>query len=135
MISGLRAAATLAALVLLTGCATAAPQASERANPRLITSDQIRANHATDAFDLIRGLRPSWLQRRGQQSLFLDGEVVVYLDHVRIGGPGALRSVQLSDVERVEFFDAASATQRWGTGHAHGGIRVIPRGGGEAAAR
>jgi len=125
----------LAALVLLTGCATAAPQPSVRPKARLINSDQIRANHATDAFDLIRALRPWWLQRRGQQRLFLDGEIVVYLDHVRIGGPEALRSVQLSGVESIEYLDAVTATQRWGTGHAHGAIRVIQRRGGEATAR
>jgi hypothetical protein len=127
MIPGFRAVATLAALVLLAGCATTAPQTSSRPNSRLITSDQIRANHAMDAFELVRSVRPSWLQRRGQQSLYVDGDVVVYLDNVRIGGPEALRTVQLGSVERIEFLDAASATQRWGTGHAHGAIRVVQR--------
>jgi hypothetical protein len=99
-----------------------------RGNPRVITLEQIQTNNATNALDLVRSLRPSWLQKRGQQSINFEGDIVVYFDHIRFGGPEALRSIPISGLARIEYFDAAAATQRWGTGHTHGVIAVFTRG-------
>jgi hypothetical protein len=117
----------VAVLVLTASCATMGANPGQRGHSRLITQEQIRANHATNAYELVQTLRPTWLQKRGAQSVYLSSEIAVYHDEIRMGGPEALRSIPVSEIARVEYFDASSATQRWGTGHPHGAIRVVTR--------
>ncbi|HEX2093069.1 MAG TPA: TonB-dependent receptor plug domain-containing protein [Longimicrobiaceae bacterium] len=57
-------------------------------------------------------------------------EIFVYVDGVRFGNQETLRTLTVSDVASLEFLDASSATQRWGTGHPNGAIVVNRRTGG-----
>lgn len=119
----------LALLAALVACATSAGarQAGSGASSRVITLEQIQANSATNAFDLVRSLRPIWLQKRGTQSINFDGNIVIYQDQVRLGGPESLRSVPTNTISRLEYLDASAATQRWGSGHTHGAILILTR--------
>lgn len=105
-------------------CATAGPeqQTSARPSSTVISPDEIRASTATNAFELLESLRPNWLQARGLQSLQGEGQLAVYLNGIRIGGPEELRSMALNGLTSVRYLDARTATQRWGTGHPHGAI-------------
>jgi hypothetical protein len=119
----------LALLASLVACSvgTGASPPRSGTNSRVITMEQIQANTATNAFDLVRSLRPIWLQQRGTQSLLLESTIVVYQDQVRLGGPETLRAVPTSTISRLEYLDASAATQRWGSGHTHGAILIFTR--------
>lgn len=82
-------------------------------------------NHVT-AMALIRRLRPSWLRARGQAS-FTNGSAsypVVYIDEIRHGGLPTLNQIPTSEIFRLEFYNTADATTRWGTGHTAGVINI-----------
>ncbi len=96
----------------------------------LITTEEIRASTATDAFELIQASRPGWLRLRGTQSIRGTqddsdrGEIIVYVNQSRLGGISELRNMPIGGITSVEFVDAATATQRWGTGHSYGAIVI-----------
>lgn len=89
-----------------------------------LTHEQVVGTHTSDAYEAIRILRPNWLRKRGSMSVTQQSDIQVYLDNVQIGGPEVLRSIPANTVGGLQFLDASSATQRWGTGHVHGAILV-----------
>jgi hypothetical protein len=60
----------------------------------------------------------------------MDGDVLVYLDDVRLGGLDALRSQPISGIDSIRFLDAPTASARFGLNHPHGAIQIAPRRGG-----
>ena len=107
------------------GGATRGPATSRR----VLTAEEIRAVSATDAFEAVQRLRPEWLRRRGQVSIQdpSAGEVVIYLDGVRFGGPRSLEGLRAESIVHMEYLDASDATTRFGTGHGGGAILVRTR--------
>lgn len=111
----------------------------------VITRASIQASGVTNAYELISGLRPEWLRAergvnqwsesaRGSGSGMgsaarvdiTPGEptIVVYLNTSRLGGLDALRDVPIYDLQQAEFIGPQEAVTRYGTGHAHGVIRL-----------
>lgn len=94
-------------------------------HPDLITRQEIEAlPEARTAFELVTRLRPNWLNTRQGSITLPQGDVVVYVNEVRRGGPEALREVdrlQVAEIRRVRGIDA---TTRFGTDHEHGAILV-----------
>ncbi len=80
------------------------------------------------AFDAVQRLRPRWLRPRGPASFSGNAPVIVFMDNVRAGGVDILTSIPLERVNTIRFFDAADATNRWGTGLAGGAIEVLTTG-------
>lgn len=134
-------------LLLLAACASN-PQAGDtpRRVPDLITTAEIERTHSTDAFALVRVLRPNWLRARGgartialyvndrtprgsntSTASMAEAQIPVYHNNVRLGGSAALRQITPTSVLSIRFMDASTATQRWGTGHPHGAIVVMSR--------
>jgi hypothetical protein len=93
----------------------------------LITRDQIEEFGASDAFDLVRALRPTWLHKRGSTSFYNEGEIRVYLDGTDLGGIEDLRNIHSDNIETLQFLDARQANLRFGPGHEHGVILVLTR--------
>lgn len=116
----------------LAGCA-ANPAAGDDQGPRRqsnqITAEEIQAAQAQNLYDLIRSLRPNWVAPRGQQSLTnpTAGQVMVYLDGTRAGGPDILRQIRPTDVELVHYLGATEAASRFGLDHSGGAILVTTR--------
>jgi len=128
--------------IAMTGCGTAsAPNPfSGNANPgptfevtqRLpneISQDEIlsRGRNQLTAMTLIRRLRPAWLSARGQTSI-VNGAAsypVVYIDEIRHGGLPSLNRIPTSEILRLEYYNTADATTRWGTGHTAGAINIV----------
>ena len=54
----------------------------------------------------------------------VEPEIAVYVDEVRNGNQEVLRSMSLHAVDSIEYLNASSATQRFGTNHVHGAILV-----------
>lgn len=124
-----RAALSVLVTLLIGGCSAASSNGSggPRGSGDVITAEEVEATNRSTAYDAIRARRPAWLQRRGVQSINLQGDIVVYVDGTRAGGPEALHQIHVSAIEEVRYFDASSATQRWGTGHGFGAIQVTTR--------
>jgi hypothetical protein len=91
----------------------------------VITAEQISAASASDAYQIVQSMRPMWLRKRGSQNIRNEGDIVVYYDNARMGGPAALRGISPTAITSIRFFDAAEANFRWGMGHTHGVILVL----------
>ena len=112
------AAATAFLLLYVPACASSgggtAPSKVRESSPDHITSVEIEATSgAQNAYDLIRRLRPRWLQQgatgsigggRVQQQVLL-----VYLDGNRLGTAESLRTLSLSGVKSMRYYDAVRA--------------------------
>lgn len=135
---------TLLALFLLAASACASGRggsaASDSRSRNIITMAEIKRVSATNAFELVRSLRPNWLNTRGEDSFRETPRgsatasnvqvapgidiVVVYLDNARLGGAEALRQIPVPALTSIQYFDAKAATFKWGAGHTHGAILV-----------
>jgi hypothetical protein len=114
------------ATVLMAACAPARGSAEGEAHPDrdLISLEQVQAARVDNAYELVRKLHPIWLRKRGANSVQNDGDVVVYLNDTRLGGPEALRQVETITITSIRFFGPGPANFRFGTGHHHGAIQV-----------
>ena len=123
----------LAALALVLGAAVACasstqgPRSSGRRDARILGAEEIRTSSASNMYDVIRSQRPEWLIKRGQTSINLEGDIVVYVDNVALGGPESLKSIDVQSVQSARFLNASEAQMRYGVGHMHGAIVVITR--------
>jgi hypothetical protein len=83
-------------------------------SPDRITSVEIEASTgAQTAYDLIRRLRPRWLQA-GPTGSIGGGRVsqqvlLVYLDGNRLGTAEALRTLSASGIKSMQYYDAVRA--------------------------
>jgi hypothetical protein len=115
-------------LIVTASCASSqGARTSGRRDARQLSSEEIRTTSASNLYDVIRSQRPEWLIKRGQTSINLEGDIVVYVDNVALGGPEALRSIDVHSVQNVRFLSASEAQMRYGVGHMHGAIVVTTR--------
>ena len=116
------------AILSLAACgSTGARSSAARVDRNLVTSDELRQGTSSNLYEFLESTRPMWLRKRGQSSILNEGDIVVYLDDNRFGGPESLRSLSTMSTESVRFLDAAAAQQRFGVGHSHGAILVYSR--------
>ena len=116
-------------LVVTAACASSSPGArtAGRRDARVLSAEEIRASSASNMYDVIRSHRPEWLIKRGQTSINMEGDIVVYVDNVALGGPEALKSIDVQSVQSARFLNASEAQMRYGVGHMHGAIVVVTR--------
>lgn len=114
----------------LAGCAGTSSNAATstttgvRANPNVISAEEIRTAAAANAHDLVTGLRPRWLYKRGPQSSAGVNDIVVYMGSARMGGLESLREIPASTLDLLEYLDATKANYKFGRGHPFGAIVV-----------
>jgi hypothetical protein len=101
-----------------------APRMPSRADRSIITGDELRQQHWPSMYDAIEALRSHWLAVRGPDSFHAPGQVQVYLDDVRMGGPSVLRTVAPTYIAYVRWYDGITATARWGLDHGNGVIQI-----------
>ena len=133
-----------APLVLALASAAASADAQNRTpqDRNLLTLEDIRAAPPSSVHQLIRAKRPRWLTIRGHSTLrtvpgrdimgrptvFMEpAQIIVYMDGVRFGSQDALKSINTDDVASIEYLDAQSATQAYGSNHQYGAIIVRRR--------
>jgi hypothetical protein len=111
------AAALAAFSFAVSACASSSastPRATE-SSPDRVTSAEIEAvTGATTAYDLVRRLRPRWLQSTGAPASIAGGRIssqvlLVYLDGNRLGSVEALRSLTSSGIKTMQYYDAVRA--------------------------
>lgn len=100
-----------------------------RPSTNVILADDIAKSSASNVFDLIVQLRPQWLtySRRATTPRDAGGEpaqLIAYLEGSRYGTVDMLRQLPVAGVREVTYIDAATATNRYGTGHSAGVITV-----------
>ena len=107
----------------LAACGSSGGSSGPRRDPNLITAEELAEYTTLSALDVIRRLRPRWLQSRGQTS------AQVIQDGARLGDPqNALRSMPVSDIAEMRFLSASDATMRYGTNYPGGAIEITSRG-------
>ena len=120
----------LVLVVLLAACA--APQASRTASrSNMITPKEVQSFVGTyrTAYQLVERSRPHWLRKRSNAGLLnqdQEGDIMVYVEGMKMGGPTSLRDVTLEAVHALRYLGAAGAV-RYGMGHQHGVIEVYLR--------
>ena len=119
----------LSAAVLTTACAMGGTTSLAPAVADRIESDAIRGSTAGNAYELVRRMKPQWLQGRGRESLRSARESVpvVYVGSTRQGTVEILHSFALGGIEELLYVDATTATTRYGSGHGGGVILVVLR--------
>jgi hypothetical protein len=94
----------------------------------VISYYEIQDVSVDNAWDIVRLLRPEWLNARPPDNLgATDFETTtVYIDDFRYGDTvDWLRNIHVSTIETIRFVSPAQATARWGTGNVMGVIQVI----------
>lgn len=125
--------ATILLLVAIAAaCAGGAGGGSETAVPSVdrsvLSGEELRTAPGATLYDVIRALRPEWLRRN--PSILqpgAEGDIVVYMDRARMGGPNTLQQLRPSAVASVRYYSASEAAGEFGPGHIHGAIAVTTR--------
>ena len=115
----------------VTACSTprgefGAVEEDDRRSPDEITREEITAIPESDAYEIVRVLRPRWLRSRNRTTT---GAIYaeVFQDDLPFGPLASLRAFDVSQIDRLEFISSLDATTRYGTGYLGGIIRVITR--------
>jgi outer membrane cobalamin receptor len=130
------------------GCGGSAQRGGQPTAParRVVTADQIAKSGAKSGWDALRFTmrsismketrdgRPARIERRGNSSIYLDDQVQVFLDGLRIFAYEVLDDMPASDIDRIEVLSGVDATTRYGTNAADGVIVIYTRLTGEGEA-
>lgn len=95
-----------------------------RYDPDVIVAAQIDPARFSSALEVVSLLRPNWLRPRSNFT-FQPSSIRLYVDNVRWGTWEDLADIRPETIQRIEWIDASTATQRWGTGHPLGAIEVF----------
>jgi hypothetical protein len=118
----------LLVLILLTpACASRRSGNTPGPDRNLITREQIQQHRFNNAYEAVQALHANWLSTRGTDSFQNPGEVLVYLDNMRLGGVEKLREIGSATIGSIRYYDGISASARWGLDHGHGVIFVSTR--------
>ncbi|MGK7311527.1 MAG: hypothetical protein ACN0LA_04750 [Candidatus Longimicrobiales bacterium M2_2A_002] len=121
------AAASL--LLIVTACGSTGERHATPYDRSILTHEEIQSASASNGLDLVRELRPAWLQVRGSKSIHQVTEVSVFLDGMRMGGPDALRGIRTATIKEMKYLTAREAQTRYGMDNTGGAIIVRTRGG------
>lgn len=121
----MRTLLTLFALTAVLGCASSGGAA--RSDQNRITLEEVEASDQANAYDIVRTLRPGWLQYRGPSSINAQIPIQVYVDGTRLGGPSTLQTVPKLAIEEIRYYSPTAAQARWGLNHTNGAIAVVTR--------
>jgi hypothetical protein len=128
----------LAAMLVLQLVAGASPAEAQKGRKNnVITAEEIANSGGSNAYDLIKTLRPQWLRARGISTGMPDPSgggvsdpgsgIIVYVDGVRVGGLDQLENIGAERIQELRYLSANDATQKYGTGHTQGAIEVATK--------
>ena len=112
-------------------CASSGVQREEGPNREILTREEIMATDATNLYDVIRRLRPRWLQVRSTRSLNMETEIAVLQNDMYLGTSEALKQMlpeMAYEIRYLEGSRAATAIPGLMSGrHIEGAIIVMTR--------
>jgi outer membrane receptor for ferrienterochelin and colicin len=117
----------LLALAVSTACATAGTGAAPASrNANVISEPEIAASHESNAYEVIRTLRPLYLKSRGKSSINGSGSdfASVYLDGQPYGDLSTLRNIVSSQIREIRYYSSTDAMTRFGMQAAGGAIDI-----------
>jgi hypothetical protein len=104
-------AARVAALAALLACASSGAGSGARSSPDKITRAEIYSSNATNAYELISRLRPSWLRPGATGSIsggvIRSQSILVYLDHQRLEDLNALKTISVESLDSAQWIEAS----------------------------
>jgi hypothetical protein len=102
----------LAALAASLACGGAPRkvESAARGDARTITAAELSAATQINLYDYVKASRPRWLVSVGGPRSF---PVVIYVNDTELGSVETLRSLALTDVRLVRYFDASAAQARF----------------------
>lgn len=114
----------VAALSLGGACATASSGGgtTPRGDSHTITEAEIAAATQLNVYDLVNAERPRWLQAPGSQGSF---PISAYMNDSRLGSPSALRSISLTDLKSIRYYEASAAQQKFNQPNTGPVIQVV----------
>ena len=100
-------------------------QTQEQSGPRsdrntLVAAD-LQRSQATNLYDIIRALRPQWLDVRPQAG---GDPIQVYMDDNRLGGIEVLRTMTTTNIRTIRWLDPSAAQGRYGLNNRGGAIAI-----------
>jgi hypothetical protein len=126
----------LFASAVTAGCAsTGAGNGRDGGRSNLLTREEILGAEATNLYDVVRRLRPRWLQVRSTRSFNMETQIVVLQNDVHLGNADQLKEMSPELAFEIEYLDgvrAANVLPGLMSGqHVEGAIvvRTRPRGG------
>ena len=124
------ARALLVLMLTTTGagaCASAPQQTQTDRNRRSqLTRDELATANSNNLYDAIAKIRPEWLSSRGPTSVTnsTPTSVDVFMNGSMLGSADYLKQLGVLDISEVKYWDAASASARFGMGHPRGVIEL-----------
>jgi hypothetical protein len=114
----------ICAAILASCSSTARTPGQEFRDWQLLTYEELNARAYNNAYQAVESLRSHWLRTRGPDSLANPTSVQVILNNIRLGDARSLEQISTRDIVFIRFYDAASASARWGRGLGSGVIHV-----------
>ena len=117
-------------------CASAGAGDGAGRNPNLLTREEILGAEATNLYDVVRRLRPRWLQVRSTRSFNMETQIVVLQNDVHLGNADQLKEMSPELAFEIEYVDGGRAANilpgLMSGQHVEGAIivKTRPRGGG-----
>ena len=105
---------------------------ARRERPRrradMLTIEDFGNRDWSSVYELVRALRPNWLNVRGSDTINGDPvDVRVLLDGVPLGNASELHAQSVVGIQYLQYFDPISASGRWGLGYGKGAIYISMR--------
>lgn len=120
--------ATISSALALFACSTTKETSAQKtpSSRDYISAEEIKTSAATDAYDLIKSLRPHWLQGRGAKSIkYAEAAYpVVYVNDSRHGTIESLHSISVHNITEIRFLGSGEASNRLGLNHPSGAILI-----------
>ena len=122
-----RALAAVFLLQVVVGASAAEAQVRRRSN--LITEEEIEKASASNAYDLIRQLRPAWFRSRGVTSTrdVFAGGLGFFVDGIPLSSLDQLESLPTERIKEARYLSATDATTKYGTGYTSGVVEITTK--------
>ena len=93
----------------------------------IITAEEISQINESNAYDVIRNLRPHLLNYRGVRGKNVMIKPVVYLNNVKYGDIQSLYNIPAMNIKEIKFLSPTDATTLFGIGHMGGAFVVTTK--------
>jgi hypothetical protein len=96
-------------------------------NASVITREEIATSHMYNVYDVIGTLRPAFFHSHGPTT-FTPGDnglPKVYLNHMLYGDIESLKTMEVTGIQEIHYYNGTEASNRFGLGNVSGAIEVI----------
>jgi hypothetical protein len=119
-------------MLTLGSCALHHSDPTAGAGRTLITEAEIDSLHAPNAYEVVKRLRPQFLESHGPVTLDPRQPVTtalpnVYVDNQFYGNATVLRDISATIIASITFYSASEAQYAFGRGNASGVIGIITK--------